>query len=139
MSLFYKKTAKKNPMSPESPKKWYILLKSTGQVGEKEVAKLLADETTLNPKEAEMALAQFQKIMSRLLLDGKTVTIGDWGSFYLTASSYPAVSEAEAKASLLKNLNIRFNPGKEMKEQINREARLVDINTLTSDSKKPTE
>ena len=32
--------------------------------------KMLADETTLNPKEAEMAVYQLEKVVSRLLLDG---------------------------------------------------------------------
>lgn len=31
---------------------------------------MLADETTLNPKEAEMAVYQLEKVVSRLLLDG---------------------------------------------------------------------
>ena len=78
MSLLYNKVQRGNPAKPEEPKKWYLSLKSLGMVGEKEVARQIADETTLNPKEAEMALAQFEKILQRLLLDGHTVQLGDW-------------------------------------------------------------
>jgi nucleoid DNA-binding protein len=51
----------------------------TGLVKEKEVAKLLSDETTLNPKEAEMTLYQLLKVIIRLLLDGHTVQLGELG------------------------------------------------------------
>ncbi|MDR3267307.1 MAG: HU family DNA-binding protein [Tannerella sp.] len=44
---------------------------------EKDVAKLLAEETTLNPKEAEMTLYQLLKLIVRLLLEGHTVQLGD--------------------------------------------------------------
>ncbi len=53
-------------------------------VREKEVAKLLADETTLNPKEAEFAIAQLQKVVINLLLNGNTVQLGDLGGFRIT-------------------------------------------------------
>jgi hypothetical protein len=56
MAIFYKKVQRGNPSNPAAPKLWYPLLRSVGMIKEKEVAKLLADETTLNPKEAEMSL-----------------------------------------------------------------------------------
>jgi hypothetical protein len=46
MSLFYNKVEQANPTDKSAPKKWYPVLKSTGLVKEKAVAKLLADETT---------------------------------------------------------------------------------------------
>jgi nucleoid DNA-binding protein len=42
----------------------------------KEVAKEIADETTLNPKEAEIALDQLQKVLIRNLLAGNSVQLG---------------------------------------------------------------
>ena len=62
MPVFYSKVERRNPLMPEEPKKWYAVLKRIHMVKEKEVAKQIADETTLNRKEAEMALAQFEKI-----------------------------------------------------------------------------
>jgi hypothetical protein len=57
MPIFFNKIQKNNPSDKTAPKLWHLILKSTGLVKEKTVAKLLADETTLNPKEAEMAIA----------------------------------------------------------------------------------
>ena len=62
MALFFRKIQKKNMKDPDGPKLWYPVLRSVGVVGEKELGILLANETTLNPKEAEMAIHQLQKI-----------------------------------------------------------------------------
>ena len=45
------------------PAKWYPALHRVNMMKEKEVAVQISDETTLNPKEAEMALAQFKKCL----------------------------------------------------------------------------
>ena len=116
--LFFNKVQRGNPLKPELPDKWYAILKSIGRVDEKEVAKQIADETTLNRKEAEMALAQFEKILIRLLLDGHSVELGDWGSFHLTCNSEGFATKDEVTGNAIKNLNIRFTPGKELKEAI---------------------
>lgn len=118
MTLLYNKIQRGIPGKPEEPKKWYISLKTLGQIGEKEVARQIADETTLNPKEAEMALAQLEKILIRLLLDGHTVQLGDWGSFYLTLNSTGTDTEKDASPARVNSINIRFKPGKELKTAI---------------------
>lgn len=56
MAIIYDKVAKKSPQ--DKSVKWYASVKTIKQVDDKEVARLIADETTLNPKEAEMAIAQ---------------------------------------------------------------------------------
>lgn len=50
MTLLYNKIQRGVPGKPEEPKKWYISVKTLGQVGEKDVARQIADETTLNPQ-----------------------------------------------------------------------------------------
>jgi predicted histone-like DNA-binding protein len=128
MSLFYNKAQRANPLHPEDIRLWFIFLKSIGQIGEKEVAKLLSDETTLNRKEAEMALAQFEKILIRLLLDGHSVQLGDWGSFYLTCSCKGSETKEGATVHNIKELKIRFVPGKALK------AALKDATFLAAES-----
>ena len=43
MPIFYNKTERGNPGNPAAPKRWYPVLKSTGLIKEREVAKLLSD------------------------------------------------------------------------------------------------
>lgn len=131
MALIYNKVQRKNPLKPDEPAKWYPVLKTTRMKREKEVAREIADETTLNPKEAEMALSQLQKIMIRTLLSGQSIQLGDWGSFYLSLNTEGSATEAEATASKVKKINIRFTAGTELKEAISK-AQFTDSATLSN-------
>lgn len=51
MLILYNKAARKNLSKPKDAAKWYPVLRSTGMLKEREVPKLIADETILNPKE----------------------------------------------------------------------------------------
>ena len=86
MAVFFNKVERILPRDP-SVKKWYAVLRRISFVKEKQVASYIADETTLNRKEAEMALAQLEKVLIRELLAGNSVQLGDWGSFNLTCNS----------------------------------------------------
>jgi predicted histone-like DNA-binding protein len=129
MAIFYNKVERGNPADPAAPKKWHPVLKSLGMVREKEVGEQIADETTLNPKEGEIALAQLQKVLIRNLLDGRTVQLGDWGSFYLTVTSEGSETKEEVTAANVTKINIRFKSGKEFTEAISK-AQLKPIEGL---------
>jgi predicted histone-like DNA-binding protein len=130
MALLFNKTQRGNPSNPGAPKLWYPILKSVKLVKEKEVAKLLADETTLNPKEAEMAVSQLLKVVTNLLLEGHTVELGELGSFRLTISSEGSATEEEVTANNIKKLNLRFTESEEFKAAL-KKATFVDISSLS--------
>jgi predicted histone-like DNA-binding protein len=119
MSIFFNKVERANPLKRDEAKKWYPSLKTVSQLQQREVAKEIADETTLNPKEAEMALEQLQKVLIRNLLAGNSVQLGDWGSFSLSCSGLPAPSKEELTAANIKGLNIRFKAGRSLKNALN--------------------
>jgi predicted histone-like DNA-binding protein len=129
MSLLYNKIERGNPANPEAPKKWYPVLKSTGLVKEKEVAKQVSDETTLNPKEAELGIGQLFKVVIADLLEGKTVQLGDMGSFRLTAHCEGVDTEEEVTAALIKSLSIRFTASEALKAAL-RKAQFIAVESL---------
>lgn len=53
MSIFLKPVQRRNPLKPEEAMKWYPVQNTVKMVDETEVAELIADETTLNPMEAQ--------------------------------------------------------------------------------------
>jgi len=120
MALFYNKVQRKNPAKQNEPGKWYPVLRSVTQVTEKEVGKRIADETTLNAKEAEMAISQLLKVLKAELLAGNTVKLGDWGTFYLTVNSNGAETEQAVTAALIKQVNINFLAGDELREALDK-------------------
>jgi predicted histone-like DNA-binding protein len=100
-------------------------------VKEKELARKLADETTLNPKEAEMAISQLKKVVIELLLEGHTVQLGELGSFRLTISAEGSDTEQEVTAHKIKKVNVRFTASEELKTAIGK-ATFTDISSLSS-------
>lgn len=129
MSLLFNKAERGNPANQQAPKKWYPVLKSTGLVREKEVAKLLADETTLNPKEAEFAIGQLLKVVTNLLLNGNTVQLGDLGSLRVTAHAEGAATQAEVTAQQIKRLTVRFSESEALKDAL-KKATFVAVDSL---------
>ena len=130
MSIFYNRMERGNPSDTTAPKKWYPVLKSTGMVKEREVAKQIADETTLNAKEAEMAISQALKVVTSLLLNGNTVQLGSLGSFRLTATTEASDKKEDVTASKIKKLNVRFTESEELKNAL-KKAKFVDAATMS--------
>jgi predicted histone-like DNA-binding protein len=130
MPLFYKKVQRGNPSNPAAPKLWYPILKSIGLVKEKKLAKLLADETTLNPKEAEMSLSQLFKVIINLLLEGHTVQLGELGSFRLTVRSEASATAEEVNANKIKAVQLHFTSSEALREELQR-ATYKDTATLS--------
>lgn len=115
MSIFLNAVQRFNPLKPDEPKKWYPVQYTVKLVEETEVAELLADETTLNPMEAQMTIRQFRKVLQRLLLDGKSVRLGNWGTFSVTLSTEGAATREELTARNVKTVHINFQPGEDLK------------------------
>ena len=118
MPILFNKLERANPQDRKAKKKWFPVLKIISQVKEKQVAKQIADETTLNPKEAEMALSQLEKVLISNLLSSNSVQLGDWGSFHLTCNGEGSNTKEEVTANKIKKLNIRFVPGKSLTDAL---------------------
>ena len=129
MPIVLNRIERNNPIS--RVKKWYATIKTVTQVKESAVARQIADETTLNRKEAEMALAQLEKVLISNLLSSRSVQLGDWGSFHLTCNSEGKDTREEITSRVVKGLNIRFKPGKALRDAL-KNASYVFADNLTS-------
>ena len=118
MAIFFNKVERINPQDRNAPKKWYPSLKTIEQIQQKQVAKEIADETTLNPKEAEMALEQLLKVLVRNLLTSNSVQLGDWGSFSISGSGTPSETKEEVTANNIKSVKVNFTAGKALKDAL---------------------
>lgn len=118
MAILFSKRQRINPLNPTAAKKWYVVPNRVEKKSEKELAESLTKNTTLNRGEASMVIDELQNVILGFLLDGYSVQMGDWGSFQLTISSDGADTEQKCTADLVKTVNIRFRPGKDMKAKI---------------------
>ena len=137
MPIIYNVQQKRNPAKPNEPRKWHLYCKSIGTVSESEVARQIAEETTLNPKEAEMALAQLRKIVLRNLQAGNTVRLGDWAYFYATLQCEGAPTEDEAMPAKVKKVAMHMRYEKSFQEELNR-ATFVSAKSLQKKEDEPT-
>ncbi len=129
MSILLKKVLKKNPLRPEEDARIHLSAKSVGTMNEKQVAKEMADEVTLNPKEAEMGMHQLRKIVLRNLLNGYTVKLGDWATFYVTVTSEGSNNEKDAKATKVKRVKMHLRYDKSFEEELQK-ASFVTMDSL---------
>lgn len=115
MSIILKKVQRVNPADKEAPKKWYAVQHTLGMLDESEVAAQVAEETTLNPAEALMAIRQLRKVVQRTLLNGQSVKLGNWGTFSVTLSTTGSDTKEKLTAGNVKQVRINFKPGDELK------------------------
>lgn len=118
MAILIKPVQRVNPLKPKDPMKWYVTQVTTAQVDETQVAMDLADETTLNPSEAMMAIRQLRKILLRRLLGGESVKLGNWGSFSVTLSCNPSDKKEDLTARNIKSVNLNFQPDEAFKTDL---------------------
>lgn len=130
MSIFLKPVQRYNPLDKEAPAKWYPVQYTVKLVNETEVAELVAEETTLNPMEALMAIRQLRKVVQRLLLDGKSVKLGNWGTFNITLSTEGAETAEALTANHVKRINVNFQAGDDMKNAMQK-ADFVWLNKIS--------
>lgn len=90
------------------------------------------DETTLTPKEAEMAIVLLEKVMLNLLKGGYSVKLGDWASFSVSASSEGVTRPEDVTATLIKKLNVNCRFSASFKESIAK-AEFVPASKLKKD------
>ena len=108
MPILVKPIQRINPLDKDASKKWFVTQVSTGQVDETQVAMDLAEETTLNPSEAMMAIRQLRKILLRRLLGGESVKLGNWGSFNVSISSTGSDNKKDVSIRNIKSVNLNF-------------------------------
>lgn len=115
MSILLKPVQRINPQKRDEAPRWHPVQNTIEQVDETTVAELISDETTLNPTEALMAIRQLRKVVQRLLLDSKSVQLGNWGSFSISLTTQGVADQKDLTAKCVKNVNMKFTPGKELK------------------------
>lgn len=134
MSILIRAVQRRNPSDKNAPAKWYPVQHTTEQLDETEVAGLIADETTLNPAEALMAIRQLSKVIPAALKNSKSVRLGDWGSFYPTLKTTGADTKEELTAANVKEVNIMFKPSEKLKAEM-RKAGFVWVEKIGKNNK----
>lgn len=121
MAILIKPLQKVNPKDLNATdRKWYVSQVTSTQVDETQVAMEVAEETTLNPSEAMMAIRQLRKIVLRHLLSSESVKFGNWGNFNITISSTGSDTKKDVSTKNIKSVNLIFQPDEQFKADLNK-------------------
>lgn len=117
-----------------SPKKWYAIAQSTGSAGMSELCMLIAARSTVSSADVKAVLDNLIFVIDFQLKSGRTVRLGELGSFRLSVSSKGVNDKEDFTSSLLKAPKIIFTPGAALREtRLNAKFTLVSEKTEAED------
>ena len=105
-----------NPRDLAAPRKFYAVSNSVGNMDIRRVSKRIARETALSTSEVMATIESFIMVIPDLLIEGQTVTLGEFGAFRLNLSSEGTDTAEEFNINNIKGLRLNFAAGKEFKK-----------------------
>jgi len=118
MSVKYSIVQHGKPGEPESPKKFYPSIVSSGRVTTREVAEMAAQRSTLSTVDVIAVIEGFLTIIPEQLAKGNIVELGEFGSFWLRTETVGVETEEEVNTGQIAGILARFRPGKHFKKAL---------------------
>jgi predicted histone-like DNA-binding protein len=118
VTVEYSIVARGNPQDPAEPKRYYPMLKSTGELTLRDLAERAAEMSTLSPVDVAAAVEAFLTIVPRALADGNIVRLGDFGTFSLRVRATGADTEEAVAAQNITRVIASFRPGKRFRDAL---------------------
>ncbi|MBL8078894.1 MAG: HU family DNA-binding protein [Anaerolineales bacterium] len=116
MSVQFNVVERGKPGSPETPKKFYPSIVASGKISQRDVAKRAAEMSTVSIGDTAAVVENFLTIIAQELAKGNIVQLGEFGSFWLRTETEGAETAEEVRASQIKNILVKFTPGKEFQQ-----------------------
>lgn len=117
MAILYKTEERGNPQKPADPKKWYAHGITSKRTDLKELAQAISDKsTTVSRVDVEAVLIALTEEIRARIINSESVHLGDFGYFHVTLNSQGEASEKAVNASSVEDINLRFQPGKDIED-----------------------
>ncbi len=118
MTVKYNVVERGNPANREAPKKFYPSIASTGRRTLRQLAGRISEISTVSSTDTMAVLEAMLKTIPQELAEGNVVELGDFGNFWLKATSEGVETADAVRATQINTLLPRFNPGKEFKKAL---------------------
>lgn len=112
----YKLVQKQNPQT--KAKKWYANAVNTGTVEQRAMAKKISDRSSLTVGDIANVIENLLETLPQELVEGKSVKLGNFGTFRLSLSSDGADTEAGFSKAMIKGAKVIFTPGTLLKKSL---------------------
>ncbi|MCA9930572.1 MAG: HU family DNA-binding protein [Anaerolineales bacterium] len=120
MSVKYNVVTKSNPQNREAPPRYYPVVSSTGRVNQRSLVQKGSQQSTLSAADLAAAMEVLLTLIPQELMAGNIVDLGDFGSFRLSVKAEGSDTAEEVTSNNIKNVHVRFTPGKEFKYAMSR-------------------
>jgi len=113
-----KSVQRRNPSDPTAQKKYYATVISDGSTKLKELAEMVALQTTVSPTDCHAVLMALEGNVIRELQKGKIVRLGELGSYRLSVHSDGKDTPEDVNVDAVKKTRIIFRPGEGMSDML---------------------
>lgn len=110
MSVKYSVSARKNPMNPSAPKKYYGQAQADGETSLELMAKRISTLCTVTRPDILAVLAALQITVTDALENGEIARLGDLGCLQVSISGRGAAAEDEYSSELIRKSKIIYRP-----------------------------
>lgn len=117
-SVKFSVVARKNPLRPEDPAKYYGQAKASGEVTLNEMSEGISQSCTVTKPDILAVLSGLEFTIIQSLQNGEIVRLGELGSFRLTLRSEGTETEKEFTSARIIRPKLRFTPGKALKNAL---------------------
>jgi len=118
MPVSYSVISRGNPSKPNEPKKFYASVSSSGEISVRDLAKEIAEITTMSMPDVIGVLESVLMLVPRHISQGKIIRLGELGSLRLSVSSEGMEKAEEVNAKCIKSSKFIFKPGKELQKAL---------------------
>jgi predicted histone-like DNA-binding protein len=113
--LRYKIVKQRNALDKDKKEMYYPRLTKRYKYTLRDIAQHISDQSSLSRADIMAVLISLEEVIPKMLKNGRTVSLGDLGSFSLQAHAATSPSEEEVTWRSFKELKARFRPGSALK------------------------
>jgi len=113
-------TARRNPVDPSAPKKYYASPVYNGKITKKEIADDLVLISSLSRGDISSVIENLLDSVPKFMLRGYSVQLGELGTLRISFSSEGVDNPDDFTVAMVKGKRIVFTPGPAFRDILNR-------------------
>ena len=118
MAVPYTIVSRVNPGKPKDPVKYYASAKSSGEISIRDLAKEIAEISTMSLPDVIGVLESVVMLVPRHIGHGKIIRLGELGSLRISLHSEGMEKPEEVSAKQIKSNKFVFTPGKDLQKAL---------------------
>ena len=115
MLIRFKLIGKINPRAPQAVLKFYPSATAGNAITVRQIAKRIAQISTVSPVDALAVLEPFLQVIPEYLSEANNVKLGEFGSYGVRLKSKGVAATDALTANNIKGVNLHFWAGKEFR------------------------